>query len=313
MGKYDGGTSNCQWSSSGHVNGGSSIPTASASANCYASGECDGWNWGEDCSGALQPIPSPSPSPPSPPSPPAKWKLIWSDEFDACPHGRPDPANWGYEHGYCNHEQQWYQEDNAACVNGTLVITARREHPSEKPSFDYTSSSLISKGKKQFQFGRLEMRGKIPVDSGSWPAWWTLGANTSLGWPKNGEIDIMEYYRGNVLANFDYGDSQGRSVWNSHRTPVSQSWASEFHVWAMEWDANDIKLFLDGKMVNHESVASADGTGHANPWREFPVFMILNLAIGGQNGGDPSKTKFPLKYYVDYVRVYQNVAEQILV
>ena len=76
----------------------------------------------------------------------------------------------------------------------------------------------------------------------------------------------------------------------------------------MEWDTSEIKLFLDGKMVNSEKVAAADGTGHANPWRDFPVFMILNLASGGQNGGDPSKTNFPLKYYVDYVRVYEKVS-----
>jgi beta-glucanase (GH16 family) len=207
-----------------------------------------------------------------------------------------------------NNEQQWYQEDNAVCLNGSLVISAKREHPSEKPAFEYTSTSLISQGKQVFRYGRFEMRGKIPIDSGSWPAWWTLGANASMGWPDSGEIDIMEYYRGNVLANFDYGNSRSKSVWNSVRNPVDESWASQFHVWAMEWDASDIKLFLDGKMVNSEKVAAADGTGHANPWKDFPVYMILNLAIGGDNGGDPSKTKFPLNYYVDYVRVYQKAS-----
>lgn len=296
----------CEWYPGGHVNGGSH-QSGAQSANCYADRHCDGWNSEETCSGSGEPVPSPGPTPPTPPPPPppsGDWKLVWSDEFDSCPGGRPDTASWGYEHGFVrNHEQQWYQEDNAACVNGSLVIAARREHPAEQPSAEYTSSSLRTMNKKTWTYGRFELRAKIPIDTGSWPAWWTLG--TSGGWPNGGEIDIMEYYRGKVLANFDYGNSQGNSVWNSKTMPVDAAWASQFHTWGMEWNSELITLTLDGTVMNTEKVSAADGTGHDNPWRNKSQYMIINLAIGGQNGGDPSGTKFPLEYIVDYVRVYQ--------
>eukprot|EP01062_Namystynia_karyoxenos_P070631 TRINITY_DN65996_c0_g1_i1.p2 TRINITY_DN65996_c0_g1~~TRINITY_DN65996_c0_g1_i1.p2 ORF type:complete len:356 (+),score=100.37 TRINITY_DN65996_c0_g1_i1:71-1069(+) len=288
----------CQWHAGGHVAGGQHAQNVQ-SANCYSSGKCDGWNAGVPCSGGGVPVPPPAPSPPT------KWKLVWADEFDACPNGRPDPKNWGYEHGFVrNHEAQWYQQDNAACVNGSLVITARREHPAEQPSAEYTSSSLTSKGKQEWAYGRFEMRGKIDIRLGSWPAWWVLG-DFGQKWPLCGEIDIMEYYRGTVLANFDYANSKGQSVWNSKKTPVDAAWAAQWHTWAMEWNNETITLWRDGAVVNTESVAVADGQGHPNPWRGKPVFMIINQAIGGQSGGDPSKTQFPVVYEVDYVRVYQ--------
>lgn len=310
--KYDGGSDACTWCPLGHVDGGSSISTSSASANCRAGDQCDGWNWGQDCGGSCGPVPSPSPSPTPSPSP-SDWTLAWADEFDSCPNGVPDPNNWDYELGYKrNNEQQWYQKENAVCSGGSLVISARREHPSDKPSFEYTSSSLVSRGRQEWTYGRFEMRARIPIAQGSWPAWWTLGDN-GLGWPSNGEIDIMEYYRGNDLANFCFGNKDNQGVWNSVKTPVDDAWASQFHVWAMEWDETEIKLFLDDKMVNHQLVSSADGTGHLNPWRGHPQYMILNLAIGGQNGGDPSQTQFPLVYEIDYVRVYQQAPALVAV
>lgn len=275
------------------------------SANCYSTAECDGWNKGRWCAGTCSSIPSPSPAPTPTPSP-ADWELIWSDEFNACPNGRPDPANWGYEYGYKrNNEQQWYQADNAACVDGHLVITSRRERPAANPSFEYTASSLITKDKQEFGYGRYEMRGKIPIELGSWPAWWTLGLVDGLTWPNNGEVDIMEFYRGKVLANFLYANNQSKAVWNSRKIAVDDVWASEFHVWAMEWDESELKIILDNEVVNTQRVSSADGTGHANPYRDHKWYMLINQAIGGSSGGDPSGTAFPLKYEVDYVRFYQ--------
>jgi len=239
---------------------------------------------------------------------------VWSDGFDNCPNGQPDPTNWGFEHGYVrNHDQQWYQADNAACNNGHLVITARKERPAEKESFEYTSSSLTSEHKREFKNGRYEMRAKIPIDKGAWPAFWVRGANTKLPWPSDGEIDIMEFYKGNILANFAYGDQTNTPVWNGATFPVNQEWADQFHVWAMEWDAEEIRLYVDDKLLNHQNISAADGQGHVNPWREFQVYMIVSMAIGGDNGGDPSNTDFPLHMLVDYISFYERKSGNSLV
>jgi beta-glucanase (GH16 family) len=231
----------------------------------------------------------------------AGWKLVWSDDFDQaiC----PDSANWGYEHGLVrNHELQYYQPNNASCQGGILIIEARRE---TVQTAAYSSASMITSSKKMFTYGRFEMRGRIPTALGSWPAFWTLGIG---GWPQSGEVDIMEYYTGNVLANV-CKPAGGTCAWSSIRQPLAglgaDAWTSQFHVWAMEWDAQNIDLSLDGKLVNHFPVSGAVAAGQANPYVGHPMYIILNLAIGGDNGGDPTNTTFPLHFEVDYVRVYQ--------
>jgi beta-glucanase (GH16 family) len=234
--------------------------------------------------------------------PGAGWKLVWSDEFDQ-PTACPDPANWGYEHGLVrNNELQFYQPDNASCQDGLLTIEARRE---KIQTSSYSSTSMITSGKHAFTYGRFETRARIPTDQGSWPAFWTLGIG---GWPQSGEVDIMEYYKNTVLANV-CKPAGGTCGWSSVRQTLASlggaAWTSQFHVWAMEWDAQNIDLFLDGKLVNHFPVAQAVATGQMNPYIDRPMYIILNLAIGGDNGGDPANTVFPLRFEVDYVRVYQ--------
>ena len=143
-------------------------------------------------------------------------KLAWNDEFNT--DGKPDPASWRYEKGFVrNRELQWYQEANANCTGGVLVIEGKREkisNPNYVPGSEnwksarefaeYTSASIQTRGLHQWQFGRFEVRARIDTASGSWPAIWTLGV--SGGWPSGGEIDIMEFYRINglptILANF---------------------------------------------------------------------------------------------------------------
>lgn len=230
-----------------------------------------------------------------------EWKLVWSDEFNGT---SIDTSNWGYETGYKrNNEKQYYtnRSENARIEDGKLVIEARRENYN---GYAYTSASLLTSGKKTWQYGRFELRGKIPTPSGSWPAWWTLGVSNP--WPKNGEVDIMEFYRGMILANVAYQNPQGSIVWDSFTKNISTfspNWSDEFHTWVMEWDSSSIKLYVDDQLLNTFNVSSADN-GSYNPFRQ-PHYMIVNLAIGGNNGGDPSNTSFPLKYYIDYVRVYQ--------
>jgi len=235
-------------------------------------------------------------------TPSGSWRLVWSDEFNG---PSIDTSNWGYEIGYKrNNEQQYYtsRSDNARIENGQLVIEARRESYN---GYAYTSASLLSSGKRQFTYGRFEMRAQIPTATGSWPAWWTLGVSNP--WPKNGEIDIMEFYRGMILANVAYQNSGGSTVWDSATKQIStygSGWASSYHVWAMEWDTNAINLYVDGALLNTFNVNSAT-VGSYNPFRQ-PAYMILNLAIGGNNGGNPASTTFPLQYKIDYVRVYQH-------
>jgi len=249
------------------------------------------------------------------------WKLVWSDEFNK--DGPPDPANWTYEHGFVrNNELQWYQPENAVCTNGMLVIEARPEHkpnPMYEPGssdwrksrqfIECTSASVTTRHLHEFQYGKFEMRARIDTQLGSWPAFWTLGTTPGIRWPACGEVDIMEFYTGKVLANIGYG-LDGKMHWSSIRKPVvklgGDAWRKEFHIWTMEWDEKKINLLLDGKLMNHLSLSSADKADSGNPFHR-PIYFILNQAIGGASGGDPSHATFPVRYEIDWVHVYQHV------
>lgn len=248
------------------------------------------------------------------------YQLVWADEFNS--KGRPDSANWTYEHGFVrNKELQWYQQENAWCENGSLVIEARKEErPSpmyragshdwrrERERIRYTSSCLLTAGKQAWQYGRFEMRGRIDISKGIWPAWWTLGVKKP--WPGNGEIDIMEYYRGKLLANIACLGEDRDAEWYSNALSMdslgSTSWSAQFHVWRMDWTEDAIALYVDNQLLNKVDMAklvNKDSTGF-NPFKQ-PHYMLLNMAIGGMNGGDPAETSFPRRFEIDYVRVYQ--------
>lgn len=248
------------------------------------------------------------------------YKLVWSDEFNHT--GIPDTANWRYEHGFVrNREDQWYQPQNARCENGLLIIEAKRENlpnprydaassdwRKQRKEINYTSSCLLSRGKQQWLYGRFELRARIDISPGVWPAWWTLGV--SRPWPANGEIDIMEYYRGLLLANIACQGANGKTEWFSNRFATDsmggKQWSDAFHVWRMDWTEKEIALYVDDVLLNRvllDSLVNRDGSGF-NPFRQ-PHYMLLNVAIGGDNGGDPSGTSFPRRLEVDYVRVYQ--------
>ena len=249
------------------------------------------------------------------------YRVVWADEFKSGP--RPDPTNWVFENGLKrNEEAQLYQEANARIERGKLVIEARRERvaiPGYKPGSDrwnekspfaeYTSASLTTEGKHSWLYGRFEMRARIDTRLGLWPAFWTLGAERE--WPQSGEIDIMEFYRGKLLANVAWAtERRWTAKWASTSTPLEKlgnsRWASKFHLWRMDWDEEKIELSVDGKALNRLELAKAVNPDGFNPFHQ-PHYLLLNLAVGGQNGGDPSGTEFPAKFEVDFVRVSQKV------
>ncbi|PWG81848.1 glycoside hydrolase family 16 protein [Pararcticibacter amylolyticus] len=249
------------------------------------------------------------------------YKLVWSDEFNA--KGTPDPRNWKFEKGFVrNNELQWYQESNAFCDSGLLIIEGRRETFPNKEfmegssdwrasrrNVEYTSASINTRGLHSWKYGRFVMRGRIDISEGMWPAFWTLGITRQ--WPSNGEIDIMEYYKGNILANIACGTTlKHKAKWYSKMKAVKDfkdpSWAAKFHIWRMDWDDNGISLYVDDELLNKvalDDLVNTDGSGF-NPFKQ-DHYVLLNLAIGGDNGGDPSGTTFPRRFEIDYVRVYQ--------
>lgn len=249
------------------------------------------------------------------------FKLVWAEEFNG--KGAPNQANWTYELGFeRNEELQWYQRENARCENGKLIIEAKREKKTN-PNFkegsndwkknrkeaNYTSASIKTQGLHSWLYGRFVMRGKIDIRDGIWPAWWTLGIKGS--WPATGEIDMMEYYRKKLLANIAFMGADRKDAWFSTEKNIDslggQAWADQFHIWRMDWDENSIALYIDNQLLNKVSLdklVNQNGT-NINPFKQ-PHYMLLDLAIGGKQGGDPSKTSFPARFEVDYVRVYQN-------
>lgn len=260
------------------------------------------------------------------------YRLVWQDEF--IQNGAPDIEKWNFEEGFVrNREWQWYQSDNAVCRDGLLVIEAKQEkrlNPlyregsadwrQSRRYVECTSSSLTTNGKFHFLYGRLEVRARIPVAEGAWPAIWTLG--TEMEWPSCGEIDVMEFYRINgdpvIMANAAWGTEQRwHAKWNSKATPFSYflaqnpDWASEFHVWRMDWDEDYIRLYLDNELLNEIKLSETFNGSigkKCNPFRQ-PHYILLNLAVGGDNGGQIAENAYPMRYEVDYVRVYQKTSD----
>ncbi len=257
------------------------------------------------------------------------YTLAFRDEFNT--GDKPDPTVWSFETGFCrNHEAQYYQRDNAYIADGNLVIEARKERVENaayrKGSSDwktkdryaeYTSSSLIAKDPYRFNMGIYEVRAKIPVGTGYWPAIWSCGSK--FEWPYNGEIDVMEYYRDAIHANVAWGTTtRWQAAWNSKAPRMSTfeaDFAEKYHTWRMEWTYETIKIYIDDRLLNSVDL---DQTINGNPGQSFFNLdnynpyrdpeqlhgVWLNLALGGDNGGSLTDTPFPAKYYIDYVRVY---------
>ena len=255
-------------------------------------------------------------------------RLVFADEFDR--EGPPDSATWGHEIGFVrNRELQWYRPDGARCEGGLLIIEATRERV-PNPDFqagsddwrrsrresEFASASLVTKGRFEFTYGRVRLRARIDVRPGVWPAFWTKG--TRQPWPVGGEIDIMESFAGLMMANAAWaGEKPGSVLWDASRTPLADiarqsgyadidAWSRAFHEWQLDWTADRMEFRLDGRLLNTVDLTK---TINATPDRTNPFHgpqaFIVNLAIGGTSGGDPSGTTFPARLEVDWVRVWR--------
>jgi len=250
----------------------------------------------------------------APAAPAGNWSLAWSDEFNLPDGSSPDAKKWNYDvggSGWGNNELQFYtaRTNNARTENGQLVIEARKEEFSGK---NYTSARLVTKDKWSWAYGRFEARIKVPRGQGIWPAFWMLGANIgSVPWPECGEIDIMENIGKEPGTVHGTVHGPGYAGANGIGGPVSlpggAAFADDFHVYAVEWETNRIRWFMDGRSY---FTLTPTNLPSGKRWVfDQPQFLLLNLAVGGNWPGYPDNTTtFPQRMVVDYVRVYTNTA-----
>lgn len=249
-----------------------------------------------------------------------EWTLLWSDEFDGAAGTPIDTTKWTAEiggHGFGNNEWEYYTDrvENASLDgDGNLAIVARQETlPDTTCHYGtclYTSARLITNDKFEFTYGRVEARIKLPFGQGIWPAFWMLGGNfETVGWPNSGELDIMEYIgrEPNTIYGTVHGPgySGANGIGSSVRSDTP--YADDFHVYAVEWDEDAIRWYVDGELYHMLTPADVRG----NPWVfDHDFFILLNLAVGGNWPGYPDETtQFPQTMLVDYVRVYQLAGE----
>ncbi|MDQ2077056.1 carbohydrate-binding protein [Marinimicrobium sp. ABcell2] len=245
-------------------------------------------------------------------------QLVWSDEFDTIDHN-----NWTFETGngdwgWGNGELQYYTDGDNAFIqydpevnSNVLVLEARQENPHNYQCHyglcQYTSTRMKSLGKQEFTYGRMEARIKLPTTQGIWPAFWMMGNDfEQVGWPYNGELDIMEHV--GFEPHMSHGALHGPGY--SGDTPINGSHNfgepadARYRVYAVEWDENGISWFVDDH--NFYSVTKAEVEQYGTWVYDHPFFFIFNVAVGGTWPGDPDgSSSFPQRMYVDYVRVYQ--------
>jgi beta-glucanase (GH16 family) len=244
------------------------------------------------------------------------WVLVWSDEFDGPAGSAPDATKWGYDvggNGWGNNELESYtsRTQNAYLDgSGNVAIKVINENFTGQDGIarNYTSARLLTKGKFQQKYGRIEARIKIPFGQGIWPAFWMLGDDIDrVGWPTCGEIDIMENVGREPSINHGSmhgpGYSGGNPLTGTFPLPNGQHFSDDFHVFAIEWDPNTVRFYVDANL--YETHTPADMPAGGTWVYEHPFFILLNVAVGGSFPGNPdSSTTFPQTMLVDYVRVY---------
>jgi beta-glucanase (GH16 family) len=239
---------------------------------------------------------------------PPKYTLVWNDEFNG--NGMPDTTKWKYDvggHGWGNNEWQYYTHNrsaNARIENGFLIIEAIKEKWEGK---DYTSARLVTKGKGDWQYAKIEVRAKLPKGRGTWPAIWLLASTNPFKWPDDGEIDIMEHVgydqgrvHGSVHCKKYYHSIGTQKTANTLISDCSEA----FHVYSVEYTAEKITIAIDGNVFFE---FANEKTGY-NAWPfDNRMHLLLNIAVGGNWGGAKGvdESIWPQKMEVDYVRVYQ--------
>lgn len=252
-----------------------------------------------------------------------QWKLVWSDEFEGPAGAVPDASKWtfasGNNNGWGNNEREHYcapgLSGQSSCDlrnpnlrldgQGNLVIEARRELPDR----NWTSGRMNTSRSFTQSYGRFEAKIKLPKGQGLWPAFWLLGANSnSDAWPTCGEIDIMENL-GHEPSKI-YGSMHGPGYSGAHPLtasyvlPSGKTFADSFHVFAVEWDPNAVRFYVDDTLYETQTPESIPPGAR---WVfDHPFFILLNLAVGGNWPKDPNDTTVsPAFMLVDYVRVYK--------
>lgn len=240
-------------------------------------------------------------------SAPSGWTLQWSDEFNY--QGLPDSSKWAYDvggHGWGNGEWQYYtrnRPENARVENGMLIIEARKEKWEQK---DYTSARLVTRGKAEWQYGKLEVRAKLPAGRGTWPAIWMLGAKQPLRWPDDGEIDIMEH------VGYDQGVIHGsihckqfNHIQHTQKTATITvpDCSENFHNYGLEWNKDSIFISIDDKVYFR---FGNEHSGYAAWPFDNKMYLLLNVAVGGFWGAAKGvdESIWPRRMEVDYVRYY---------
>ncbi len=230
-------------------------------------------------------------------------ELIWEDNFDGT---ELNESFWNFEIGdgcpncgWGNNERQLYSKENHTIKDGYLVISAKKD------GNHYSSTRITTKGKKEFQYGYIEARAKLPIGHGIWPAIWMLGGNIStVGWPKCGEIDILEYVGREpqmVFTSLHTQDSHGNTI-NTKKTKF-ENIEEGFHVFGADWTKDKIDFYVDGNLV----YTFAPENKNEDTWPfDQPFYLLINMAIGGNFGGpEVDDTIFPQEFVIDYIKIYK--------
>jgi beta-glucanase (GH16 family) len=250
------------------------------------------------------------------------WRQVWSDEFDGPAGTAPDPTKWNYDPGdgcssgicgWGNNEKEFYtnaRENISLNGNGQLMIVARLA-PSSMTCYygpcRYTSAKITTRGKMDAAPGRVEARIKLPSGQGLWPAFWMLGSSfPSTPWPACGEFDIMENHgsASSGVSSAVHGPGySGNTPFARGYVLGSGTFSDDFHIFAVEWDAIEVRFFVDN--ISYHAVARGDMERFGKTVLDQSFFVILNLAVGGNFDSDPRSDEiFPATMLVDYVRVY---------
>ncbi|WP_394835696.1 glycoside hydrolase family 16 protein [Pendulispora rubella] len=277
------------------------------------------------------------------PPPAGNWQVVWEDQFDGS--GQPNASNWNYHvgnglnpganafDGWGNGEWEWYRPENAYLQGGNLVIRADyNDTPTNIAGRNWyqRSARITTQGKRSWQYGRIEARIQMPNAVGSWPAFWMMGTSNDAtytsnygapigyydrmggNWSSCGEIDIMEHKNSDAstVHNLFWDSRVGVYPWadgqnNNQPTTYGTGNVAQFHLYSIEWDANEIRWYVD-RETNPNPVHVINVSAANREEFRKPFFIILNLALGGQfPGAEPNKADFPLYMRVDYVRVWQ--------